>query len=176
MEVLSSKAAAQVLADALPDHDAEYWFRWLANNRNMTRTPVYRIPFQIIAGLRAAHYELGELQKFVEFNKRLKAGVVSKRTQTIINAFGIGEDGGSTQGREFDVQAVVPKTISREHGDDFFVQIVTRNPLRVHRVSIEDALFLQTELNKAMVELECMMNESDSVKAAREVMKKDKPQ
>jgi len=149
VELLNSKAAAEWLNEALPGQSAEYWQRWLANNRNQARRAPYRIPFQSIVGFKAAQYEPDELAKFVEFEKQRKLGSITLtgRAAEVMRAYGIGEKGGSTSGRKLKVSGIYPQ-VDEAHRP--YVQLILDDPLLVYRIEVDEAEGLLKELSEAI--------------------------
>ncbi|ELY5870242.1 hypothetical protein SNN82_000408 [Cronobacter sakazakii] len=146
MDLLTSKRAAEYLNEELPGRSVKYWQQWLANNRNHSRRSAYRIPFHNLEGIRAAHYELTELDKFIEFEMQRQLGSVtlSGRAAEVIRAYGIGENNGGLTGRKMAITAIHKR--EDEKTKDAYIQLVIEEPLMVFRLQISEALDLANKL------------------------------
>ncbi|HDU2647843.1 TPA: hypothetical protein U5D81_001523 [Yersinia enterocolitica] len=145
MELLSSKLAAEHIHTALPGNSVKYWLQWLTNNRNQSRRAFYRIPFHNIIGMRSAHYDPEEINKFVEFEKKRQLGSIELkgRAAEVLRAYGIGEKNGGITGRKW-VANIMPQV--DELTKVPYIQILLDDPLLVFRLDIEQAEMLSNEL------------------------------
>ena len=143
---LTTKGAATYLADKLPHKKIEQWELWLRNNRNNSRKAIYRVASELIG--RSAYYTHEELNRFVEFERQRYVGTLKLpgRAAEVMLAFGVGQAGGSTTGRVFDYQ-ISPQIDACT--DTPFVQLVTQNPLRIWRLSTDQAKEFASELIEA---------------------------
>ncbi len=144
-ELLSNSMAAQALSEELHGRTAEEWAGWLQNNRNQSRRVPYRIPFQRISG--GIFYARGELEKFIEFEKGRQLGSIklTGRAAQVAQAFGIGTDGASTNGRKWKGGSA---NLATSEGR-VFVQVVINEPLMVFDVTPEQAIEHGREMMEA---------------------------
>ncbi|MGT2505930.1 hypothetical protein [Cupriavidus basilensis] len=147
-ELLSSSVAAEILSEQMPDKTPGQWALWLQNNRNQTRKVSYRIPFERMGG-GGVFYRREELAAFTDWEKGRALGVVklSSRAAEALRAFGIGEQGGGTQGRCFKGASVNLQTSN--DGGGAFVQVVIEEPLMVFALRPDQAIEFGKELAKA---------------------------
>lgn len=147
-ELLSNSVAADVLNELMPDKTPEQWALWLQNNRNQARRATYRIPFDRMGG--GVFYRRDELAKFTEWEKGRKLGSIKMtgRAAEVLQAFGIGEKGGSTTGRRLKVAGITLQ-VDQASGTPF-VQLVTDDPLMVYRLALDEAKAIAKELADAV--------------------------
>jgi hypothetical protein len=136
--------AAQVLNELLPEKTIEQQMQWLQNNRNQSRQVPYRIPFVRMAG--GVFYRREELAKFAEWEKSRQLGTfkLTGRAAEALRAFGIGEQGGGTQGRLWSNANVTLQSAS--DGSGAFIQLMINEPLMVFKLSSEQAEELSGDL------------------------------
>lgn len=93
--VFTTQAAGDWLHEAIPGESPEYWRQALINNRRADRTPPHRVPFSTMG--RAAVYSPEALRDFAEFEKSRRIGQLklTGRAAEVLQAFGIGQDGGA---------------------------------------------------------------------------------
>lgn len=144
-ELLSRQAAAEWLAQQLQDKTAEQWALWLRNNANTARRATYRIQTEQIG--RSAFYNLGELEKFAEFEKGRQLGQLklTGRAAEVLQAFGTGTEGATTNGRKW-------KGACANLGTDkgaAFVQTIINEPLTVFAMTAGQAIEFGRELIEA---------------------------
>jgi hypothetical protein len=144
-ELLSTPVAADLLAEMLPDRNAEAWALWLRNNRNQARKAAYRIPTVRISN--GAFYTRDELAKFAEWEKSRQLGKVtlSPRAAEALRAFGVGQPGGSTTGRKLNYSV----NVQPSEGGAPFVQMIVSDPLLVFRLDRDELAGLINELAEA---------------------------
>lgn len=144
-ELLSTHAAAEYLAERLPDKDAQQWSMWLRNNRNHSRQAMYRVPSARIG--RVAVYTSEDLESFVEFEQSRIIGHIklTNRATEIAHAYGIGRPDGTPFGRRIESASTSVQT----DGGGYYVQMTISNPLFVFALEPEQAVNLGTELLKA---------------------------
>ncbi|HRP25450.1 MAG TPA: hypothetical protein PK205_16505 [Promineifilum sp.] len=135
-ELLSRQAAAERLAQQLPDKNAEQWALFLRNNANTARQAFYRLPVERIG--RSSFYREGELSKFIEFEKARQIGTLklSGRAAQALQAFGIGQKGGSTKGRQWKGGSA---NLINE-GESITVQAIINEPLTVFVMTPAEAI------------------------------------
>jgi hypothetical protein len=143
-ELLSAAAAGDFLQRLMPEKTAAQWAMFLQNNRKPGRQVTYRVPFERLGSM-GAFYSPAELQRFAEWEKQRTLGAVklSGRAAEALHAFGIGQAGGSTTGRQLDYSInpqIDPAT------QEPYLQLIVRDPLMVFRVSQAQAKGLQEEL------------------------------
>ena len=144
-ELYSTQGAAEFLSSALPDGgDSAYWSSVLINNRRVDRTPVHRIPFSRIG--KGAFYTPEDLARFVDFEKARRVGSIklSGRATEALQAFGVGEKGGSATGRRFEV-AGITRQVDEATGKSF-VRLITTEPLMVYRLELDEARAIAKKL------------------------------
>ena len=144
-ELISRQAAAEWLSQQLTDKDPEQWALWLRNNANHARRAIYRVPVETVS--RAAFYSPAELEKFVEFEKSRQLGTLklTGRAAEVLQAFGIGQAGSSTQGRKW------PGANANlaEHNGRASIQVIISNPLLVFAMTPAEA----AEFGKELIEV-----------------------
>jgi hypothetical protein len=130
----------------MPDKTAEQWRLWLQNNRNQSRRVSYRIPFERMAG--GVFYRREELVKFAEWEKARQLGTIklTGRAAEVLQAFGIGEKGSTTQGRRFKGGSV---NLAVDAACVPFVQAIINEPLIVFAMSADQAIDFGKELVEA---------------------------
>ncbi|MET3819042.1 hypothetical protein ACVK00_003681 [Burkholderia sp. PvR073] len=144
-ELLSTQAAAEHLARELPTKSESQWALWLRNNRNQSRSVIYRIPVVHVG--RPAYYKPQDLAEFIEFERRMQTGAMplSGRAKQALQAFGLGEPGSTGLGRKWrDASA---NLAASEKGA--LVQLVISEPLMVFALSPEQAQAIGRELLEA---------------------------
>lgn len=144
-ELLNRQVAAEWLAEQLQDKNAEQWALWLRNNANTARRASYRIPTEQIG--RGTFYNLVELEKFAEFEKGRQLGQLklTGRAAEVLQAFGTGTEGATTNGRKW-------KGASTNLGTDkgaAFVQTIINEPLVVFAMTAAQAIDFGRELIEA---------------------------
>lgn len=144
-ELLSTQAAAEYLAKELPTKTEDRWALWLRNNRNQSRSAIYRIP--VIHVGRPAFYNPQDLDAFIEFERRMQAGALplSGRAKQALQAFGLGEPGSTGLGRQW--KGGSANLAASEN--DALVQLVITEPLMVFALSPEQAQAIGRELLEA---------------------------
>lgn len=144
-ELLSRQAAAEWLAQQLQDKSVEQWALFLRNNANNARRAVYRLPVEQIG--RSSFYQPDELSKFVQFEQGRQLGTLklSGRAAQAMQAFGIGQDGGSTKGRKWKGGSA---NLANDNGG-VFVQAVISEPLTVFAMTAAQAIEFGKELIEA---------------------------
>lgn len=144
-ELLSTQAAAEYLAAHVPDKDIQQWSMWLRNNRNHSRSAIYRIPSDRIG--RIAVYTLEALQAFVEFETSRLVGHIklTNKAAEIAQAFGIGSPEGTPFGRLLESAF----TSLQSDGKQSYVQMTISKPLMVYALLPDQAVTLGKELLKA---------------------------
>ncbi|MBJ9591749.1 hypothetical protein I5745_14735 [Burkholderia seminalis] len=100
-------------------------------------------------GFKAAHYDVHELARFVEFEKQRRLGSVTLtgRAAEVMRAYGIGEKGGSTTGRKLKVSGIHPQV---DEAGKPYVQLITDDPLMVYRLEVAEAVSVLKELAAAV--------------------------
>ncbi|HDR8946015.1 TPA: hypothetical protein QDA71_003016 [Burkholderia vietnamiensis] len=144
-ELLSTQAAAEHLARELPTKSESQWALWLRNNRNQSRSVIYRVPVVHVG--RPAYYKPQDLAEFIEFERRMQTGAMplSGRAKQALQAFGLGEPGSTGLGRKWrDASA---NLAASEKGA--LVQFVITEPLMVFALSPEQAQAIGRELLEA---------------------------
>ncbi|ADG14253.1 conserved hypothetical protein [Paraburkholderia atlantica] len=147
-DLYNTQAAAEFLSRALPDDgDSAYWSGFLINNRRTDRSPIHRIPFSRVG--KAALYSPEDLARYVEFEKARRLGTVklTGRAAEALQAFGIGESGGSSTGRRLEI-ADVSLQID-EATREPFVRLVISEPMLVYRLELSQAQSLSERLLEA---------------------------
>ena len=144
-ELLSRQAAAEWLAQQLQDKNAEQWALFLRNNANNARRAIYRLPVEQIG--RNSFYQPDELAKFVQFEQGRQLGTLklSGRAAEVLQAFGTGTEGATTNGRKW-------KGASANLGTDkgaAFVQTIINEPLTVFAMTAAQAIEFGRELIEA---------------------------
>lgn len=139
---MATQVAGKYLAENLPHKSPEQWALWLRNNRNNSRPAVYRVPTHHIG--RGAFYLAQELDSFIEFEKTRQLGTVTLSAKAVaaMKAFGIGEPGGTTQGRSWSGASANLVTT----GNSASVQTVISDPLMVFVMTPEQAVEWGKEL------------------------------
>jgi hypothetical protein len=141
-ELLSTQAAAEHLAKELPTKSESQWALWLRNNRNQSRSVIYRVPVVHVG--RPAYYKPQDLAEFIEFERRMQTGAMplSGRAKQALQAFGLGEPGSTGLGRKWKgaQAALAPSENSA------VVQFVIKEPLMVFVLSPEEAQEIGREL------------------------------
>jgi hypothetical protein len=145
-DVFNTNAAADFLNELVPGQSPAYWNQRLINARRSDRKQPFTVPFSTIG--KAAFYQEADLKQFAEFEKARRLGKVklSGRAAEAIRAFGIGEQSGGSQGRQFKGASVNLQT-STDSGAAF-VQTIISEPLMVFAMSPEDAIAFGKELVK----------------------------
>lgn len=145
---MNSSVAGQVLSEELGDKTPEGWALWLRNNRNQSRHAPYRVPFEKISN--GAFYSQEDLSAFVKWEKsrRLGSFKVTGRTMQVLDAFGIGHADGSSTGRKLKVGGITPQI--DETNQEAFIQLVLEDPLRVYRLSIDQAESIARDLSEVI--------------------------
>jgi len=144
-ELLNRQVAAEWLAQQLQGKTAEQWALWLRNNANTARRASYRIQTEQLG--RGTFYNINELEKFAEFEKGRQLGQLklTGRAAEVLQAFGTGTDGATTNGRKW-------KGASANLGTDkgvAFVQTVINEPLTVFAMTATQAIEFGQELVEA---------------------------
>jgi hypothetical protein len=144
-ELFSRQVAAEWLARHLQEKSVDQWALFLRNNANNARRTVYRVPVEQIG--RGSFYKPGELEKFVQFEQGRQLGTLklSGRAAQAMQAYGIGQAGGSAKGRNW-------KGGGANLGNDkgtVFVQAVINEPLTVFAMTAEQAIEFGRELVEA---------------------------
>lgn len=144
-DLLSRQAAAEWLAGQLQDKTVKQWALWLRNNANTARRAVYRVQVETVG--RSAFYKPDELEKFVEFEKGRQLGQLklTGRAAEVLQAFGTGTEGATTNGRKW-------KGGSANLGTDkgaAFVQTIINEPLTVFAMTTDQAIEFGRELIEA---------------------------
>lgn len=144
-ELLSTQAAADYLAKELPTKTENQWALWLRNNRNQSRSAIYRVPVVHVG--RPAFYKHQDLAEFIEFERRMQAGALplSGRARQALQAFGLGEPGSTGLGRKW--QGANANLVTTEQG--VAVQFIITEPLMVFALSPEEAEAIGRELLEA---------------------------
>ena len=142
--LFTTQAASEWLNEAIPGESPQYWQQSLINNRRPDRNPAHRIPFSMMG--RSAVYALEALQEFAEFEKFRRLGVLklSGRAAEALQAFGVGQEGGSARGRRWQGGSA---NLGNDN-DGVFVQFVINEPLNVFVMTGEQAAALARELNE----------------------------
>ncbi|SAL42496.1 hypothetical protein AWB74_01731 [Caballeronia arvi] len=143
-ELLSTQAAAELVAAEIDESGGvTYWSRYLTNNRREDRSPPHRIPFQRIGG--GAFYLRPDVAAFIAFEKSRRLGVLklSGRAAEALRAFGIGEAGGGTTGRNLD--CTLTAQLDSTTGTPY-AQLVIQDPLLVFRVEPDQLRELHSEI------------------------------
>jgi hypothetical protein len=145
-ELLSGSVAGEILHEQMPDKTAEQWRLWLQNNRNQTRRVSYRIPFERMAG--GVFYRRDELAKFAEWERARQLGTIklTGRAAEVLQAFGIGEKGSTTQGRRFKGGSA---NLVVDAAGEVFVQTIINEPLMVFAMSADQAIDFGKEMAEA---------------------------
>ncbi|MFO1305785.1 MAG: hypothetical protein U1F54_18815 [Burkholderiales bacterium] len=140
----STTSAAAYLHQALPGQSADYWMRFLRNNRRPERSPGFRITVDMVGGV--GIYQRAALDQFVAFERARRFGgmQISARAARVLDAFGVGTSGGGATGRKLKVVTISPQ-VSDDDGVGF-VQLVIDDPLRAYRLSPPEALDLARQL------------------------------
>ncbi len=143
-DLLGNSLTAQMLSQEFPERDVQQWATWLQNNRNRSRSVPYRIPFVRMAG--GIFYERADLDEFIRWERARKVGEVklSARAAEALQAFGVGEAGGSATGRKFNYSSCSGQIDESDHSA--FVQLVVTDPLRVYRLSVDQAEAIARDL------------------------------
>jgi hypothetical protein len=144
-ELLSTQAAAEHLARELPTKTETQWALWLRNNRNHSRSAIYRVPVVHVG--RPAYYKPKDLAEFIDFERRMQAGAMplSGRAKQALQAFGLGEPGSTGMGRKW--RGANANLAVGEKGA--LVQFVVSEPLMVFALSPEQAQAIGRELLEA---------------------------
>ena len=145
---LSVKDAAQRLAE-LFGGNADRWKVWLANDRRPGRAH----QLHPVMGPGRPRYQLAAIEAFVttERARRFKDAGPSGRIAEVLNAVGIGVDGGSSTGRRLDCRVQAQRDESTSEG---FVQLVIATPLLVFRLSPDQARDLAANLDQEAADAE----------------------
>ncbi len=145
---LNTNAASEWLHNAIPGESKEYWRHALINNRRQDRTPPHRVPFSTLG--RMAIYTLPALEAFAEFEKARRLGEMklSARAAEAMLAFGIGQEGGSTTGRQLRVTSITAQVDETTNAP--FAQLIIEDPLRVYRLDVQQARSIADELVEAI--------------------------
>lgn len=143
--VFNTGAAADFLNEALPGQTPTYWYQRLVNARRTDRKHPFTLRFSTVG--KAVFYEQVDLEEFANFEKTRRLGkmTLSGRAAEAIRAFGIGEQGGGAQGRNFSGASVNLQTSQ----GSAFVQTIINEPLLVFAMSPEDAIGFGLELIEA---------------------------
>lgn len=144
-EFLSTQAAAEHLARELPAKTESQWALWLRNNRNQSRSVIYRVPVVHIG--RPAYYKPQDLAEFIDFERRMQTGALplSGRAKQALQAFGLGEPGSTNLGRRW--KGADANLAVSEKGA--LVQFVISEPPMVFALSPEQAQAIGRELLEA---------------------------
>lgn len=142
VELLSNSVAAATLAELSPEKTEAQWLHWLQNNRNQSRSVPYRVPFERMAG--GVFYRLEELVQFLDWEKSRQLGTIklSGRAAEAMRAFGVGEPGGGSHGRQWkggDANLANSQ-------DRVSVQVIINEPLLVFSLTPEEALEFASRL------------------------------
>jgi hypothetical protein len=139
--IFNTNAAADFLNELVPGESPAYWNQRLINARRTDRKQSFTLPFSTIN--KAAFYEEADLKQFAEFEKARRLGKVklSGRAAEALRAFGMGEQGGGSKGRQFKANLQT----SNDSGAAF-VQTIINEPLMVFAMSPEDAIAFGKEL------------------------------
>jgi hypothetical protein len=142
--IFNTNAAADFLNELVPGESPAYWSQRLINARRTDRKQSFTLPFSTIN--KAAFYEEADLRQFAEFEKARRLGKIklSGRAAEAFRAFGMGEQGGGSQGRQFKGASANLQT-SNDSGAAF-VQTIFNEPLMVFAMSPEDAIAFGKEL------------------------------
>lgn len=145
-ELLSRQAAAEWLAQQLQDKSVEQWALFLRNNANNARRAIYRLPVEQIG--RSSFYQPDELAKFVEFEQGRQLGTLklSGRAAEVLQAFGTGTSGATTNGRKWKGGSA---NIGLTNRGERFIQTIIDEPLTVYAMTPEQAIKFGTELVEA---------------------------
>lgn len=143
MNFFTTQAAAEYLTQHVGE-TADYWLTRLANMRNPKRAVSYRLNFTTTEG-RLGLYSEEDIRTFVEFEKTRRLGntTLSPRAAEALLAFGIGQPGGSTRGRDFSGSSQLQPG---DNGQPPVIQLILNNPLMVFALSPHQALTLGQEL------------------------------
>ncbi|QQC65540.1 hypothetical protein I6I06_10610 [Paraburkholderia ginsengisoli] len=98
---------------------------------------------------KGAFYAPEDLARFVEFEKGRRVGNIklSGPAAEALQAFGIGEKGGSGTGRRFEVAGVTLQ-VDEATGTPF-VRLITNAPLMVYRLELHEARAIAKALSDA---------------------------
>jgi hypothetical protein len=159
MTTLDSKAAAAILQSSIPEPEG-FWSTFLMNNRRPERNPTYRIPFAKTGG--AIEYRRDDLELFAEWEKRRRAVGLghANRVAEVVEAFGVGQPGGSRFGRELKCQ-FTPQF--NEEAGGHFIQMQVEKPLSIFRLSLDEAKVVLDDLSEvyaAAVRIKTTTNKS----------------
>lgn len=145
---LDTKAAAQYMNEQIPDESLKYWTARLNNMRRTDRPQTFSLQFAKVEG-KAGFYDQKDIFAYAEFEKSRRIGKVklSGRAAEAMRAFGIGEQGGGTQGRRWMGASVNPAVAN--DGSGVFVQTIISEPLMVFAMTPEQAL----KFGKDLVEI-----------------------
>lgn len=148
--LLNTKAAAQLANEKMPEISTRQWTVALLNNRRPTSNPVHKIPYMKIG--RNGFYKIEDINAFVVFEQSRRVGTIklSARAAEAMSSIGFNEQGGSSTGRRFELTSISAQ-IDDDTGDEF-VQMITSGPLRVYRLSQNEAASLAHELTEALTE------------------------
>lgn len=144
--LFTTQAAAEWLHEAISGESPDYWRQALINNRRPDRNPPHRIQFSTLG--RAALYTLEALKGFAEFEKSRRLGrlKLTGRAAETIHAFGIGQSGGSTNGRKWNGGSA---NLSTDGDGNVFVQVIINEPLMVFAMSPDQSAEFGKELAEA---------------------------
>lgn len=140
--------AAAYLSEQLQDKTPEQYKLLLNSSRVKSRAVAYRIPYEKLSG--GIIYRVDELDKYIALQKSRTMGTVklSTRAAEALKAVGFGEAAGSSTGRKFNITGINPQV--DEATGEVFIQIITRDPLMVYRLEIEEAKAIAQELTGAI--------------------------
>lgn len=140
--------AAAHLSEQLKDKTPEQYTLMLNSNRVKSRAVAYRIPYEKIGG--GVAYAVEELEKYIALQKSRTIGTVKLSTKAAeaLQAVGFNEAGGSSTGRRFNPTDLILAIdeVTKKH----FMQLILSDPLRVYRVEVEAAQFLNRELTELL--------------------------
>lgn len=144
---LTAAAAAQKLATALDEKTPKQWQERLANDRNPSRATSSRLPF--IKQGRTVLYRENDVEAFIarELARRKGITVLSERAIEAMDAVGLLDGSGSGTGRKFDFVLVTDQM--DEQTGERFVQMQVNNPLRVYRMTPDEAMKIGKQIFKA---------------------------
>lgn len=144
MEFVTTADASKYLVDAVPGETEQYWSRRLTNLRRADRTQPYELNFCKYDG-KTGLYKQQDIVAFAEFEKTRRLGEMklTGRAAAALRAFGVGEPGGGSRGREFNGSANLQPA---DGGHPPIVQLIINNPLLVFALSPARAWALGNEL------------------------------
>jgi len=142
--VYNTNAAAEFLDEQIEGKSKSYWYQRLTNSRKSDRKDAFAPPFEMMG--RMVIYSEEELIKFVKLEKSRRLGKIdlSDRAVEALRAFGMGEQGGGSQGRKW--AGASANSLVSVDGKSIVVQAIINEPLMVFAMSPEQAISFGQEL------------------------------